>query len=68
MEDKLLAFRFLTIQCRSCGCDFIISPTEQEWFLKTRLSIPSHCPVCRQERKLAKQQATQGQGGERDGS
>jgi hypothetical protein len=70
MENRLTAFRFLTIQCRTCGCDFIITPQMQEWALSKKLSIPTHCPQCLQERKAQKQQeqATPGRGGGLDDS
>jgi Zn finger protein HypA/HybF involved in hydrogenase expression len=61
MESRVGEFRFLTINCKTCKFNFIITPSEQEFYLKKQLSIPVHCPECRQKRKQAK---LNGQGGD----
>jgi predicted Zn-ribbon and HTH transcriptional regulator len=60
MENKTAGFRFLVLKCRDCGFDFTITPSEQRWLLDKELAIPSHCPSCRLQRKLARkiEQAT----------
>ena len=61
-------FRFLTIQCRDCSCDFIVTPSQQRWLLERSLSIPSHCPSCLLQRKLTKKIDEQTRlGGENNG-
>lgn len=57
-------FRFLTIKCKTCGYDFTVTPSEQEWYLSHEFSIPVHCPECRQKRKQA-QIESNGRGSER---
>lgn len=66
MVSNTAEFRFLTIKCKTCGFDFVITPSEQKWFRDSQLSIPVHCLECRQKRKQAKLEV-QGQGGERNG-
>jgi len=46
-------FRFLVVKCRDCGFDFTVTPSQQRWLLERALSIPSHCPSCLLQRKLA---------------
>jgi hypothetical protein len=47
-------FRFQTVRCRDCDCDFVVTPSQQKWMLEHSLSIPSHCPSCLLQRKLAR--------------
>jgi Probable zinc-ribbon domain len=54
-------FRFLTIKCKTCGYDFIVTPSEQKWFFKNSLSIPVHCLECRQKRKQARINGSSGE-------
>jgi predicted Zn-ribbon and HTH transcriptional regulator len=68
----MASFRFLIIKCRDCGFDFTVTPSQQRWLLERALSIPSHCPSCLLQRKLAKkieeQAANNGQRGGNNGS
>jgi ribosomal protein S27E len=64
----MASFRFLICKCRDCGFDFTITPGEQRWLLERELSIPSHCPSCRLQRKLAKKTGGQAvQDGDQNG-
>lgn len=50
-----------TLTCRDCGCEFIFSASEQEFFAEKGFSNePGRCPQCRAARK---QQSRGGFGG-----
>ena len=53
-NDTNTGFRFQTVKCRDCDCDFVVTPSQQRWLLERFLSMPSHCPSCLLQRKLAK--------------
>jgi hypothetical protein len=53
-NDTINNFRFLTCRCRDCDADFVITPSQQQWLLERSLSIPTHCPSCLLQRKIAK--------------
>jgi hypothetical protein len=48
-HDKFLA-------CRDCGTAFVITADEQEFYARQgRISEPTRCYACRQQRKLARE-------------
>lgn len=44
LEDKIL-------KCCDCGCEFVFSVSEQEYFAKKEFVDPSRCLQCRLARK-----------------
>ena len=48
MEDK-------TIVCKDCGCEFIFTAGEQEFYKEKGFeNEPVRCPACRKARKAAR--------------
>ncbi|MGD0152559.1 MAG: CxxC-x17-CxxC domain-containing protein [Thermacetogeniaceae bacterium] len=43
-EEKIL-------KCRECGCEFVFSASEQEYFAEKEFADPGRCLQCRQVRK-----------------
>ena len=52
MEQIKADFRDMVMQCRDCGCGFVVRAGEQEWYFKKGLAIPKRCPECRQQRRF----------------
>jgi CxxC-x17-CxxC domain-containing protein len=46
-----------TIQCVTCGREFLFTAKEQEFFLSKGFKEPRHCRECRQHRKQERDQA-----------
>lgn len=46
-----------TIQCVTCGREFLFTAKEQEFFLSKGFKEPRHCRECRQQRKQERDQA-----------
>ncbi len=46
-----------TIQCVTCGREFLFTAKEQEFFLSKGFKDPRHCRECRQHRKQERDQA-----------
>ncbi|MEK9147541.1 MAG: hypothetical protein AAB593_01375 [Patescibacteria group bacterium] len=42
-----------TKQCQNCNKEFIITPKDFEFYNKIQVPVPSFCPSCRLERRLA---------------
>jgi len=40
-----------TVKCKECGCDFLITASEQNWYAEKEFSEPLRCPECREYRK-----------------
>ncbi|RJP74112.1 MAG: hypothetical protein C4524_13510 [Candidatus Zixiibacteriota bacterium] len=47
----------ITIQCATCGRDFLFTAKEQEFFSGKGFKEPRHCRECRQQRKTDREQA-----------
>ncbi|MBI4039317.1 zinc-ribbon domain containing protein [Candidatus Daviesbacteria bacterium] len=43
----------ITQTCNKCGKQFLIIDTEQQFLQGKNLPMPTQCPNCRQERRLA---------------
>lgn len=57
---RILMFSDKTLTCRDCGCEFVFSASEQDFFAeKGFTNEPSRCPQCRSARK---QQSRNGRG------
>jgi len=41
--------------CKECGIEFTITESEQEFFLKRNLDLPTHCRRCRKFKKLERE-------------
>lgn len=39
--------------CANCNKDFLIVDPEQEFYKKKELPLPTECPKCRQDKRLA---------------
>lgn len=35
----------------ACGAEFEMSPSLVDWYVSRELSVPSHCPACRETRR-----------------
>lgn len=47
-----------TITCKDCGCDFVFSAAEQEFYASKGFeNDPVRCPECRRKRKQARNDA-----------
>lgn len=47
-----MAYEDLSLQCADCGCEFVFSAGEQEFYAEKGLSnAPKRCPQCRNGRK-----------------
>ena len=47
-----MAYEDLTLQCSDCGCDFVFTAGEQEFFASKGLTNhPKRCNECRTNRK-----------------
>ena len=41
----------IILRCKSCGLCYVLQPGEARWLLAKQLSLPTHCPACRQKRR-----------------
>lgn len=49
-----MSFEDITLQCVDCGCEFIFSTSEQEFYEQKGLTnYPKRCKTCRSNRKKA---------------
>ncbi|MEW5819952.1 MAG: CxxC-x17-CxxC domain-containing protein [Cyanobacteriota bacterium] len=46
------------LSCNDCGCEFLFSVEDQEYYYEKRYSQPKRCPECRSQRR----QDSRGQG------
>jgi hypothetical protein len=51
-------FKTMILECRDCGCDFLLTDQEQLSFYRKNLAMPKRCPECRQakHRNLSNEQ------------
>jgi len=64
MLNDVSGYKFLIVKCRDCGFSFGITPEQQQWLYERQLGLFSHCPECREKRRIAK---ANGQDGEAHG-
>lgn len=57
-------FNFIIAKCRDCGYSFTITPAQQAFLARRKLGLFTHCPECREKRRLEKLEANNGQGGD----
>lgn len=43
-----------SIECKGCGSTFILTAGEQRFYKDKKLQLPSHCPDCRERRRIEK--------------
>lgn len=43
----------VTVTCRECGDEFVITTSEQKFYEERELSLPKRCSECRAARKAA---------------
>jgi len=46
-------FKTMILECRDCGCDFLLTDQEQLSFYRKNLAMPKRCPECRQANRKA---------------
>ena len=74
MESNIAAtpnFKTMILECRDCGCDFLLTDQEQLSFYRKNLAMPKRCPECRQANRKINDQAidrASGKGGGEHGS
>ena len=60
-----MSFQDINLQCADCGCEFVFSSSEQEFYEQKGLTnYPKRCKICRNNRKSANSRG--GGGGRRD--
>jgi hypothetical protein len=62
-------FKTMILECRDCGCDWLLTDQEQLSFYRKKLAMPKRCPECRQaNRKALVDQATDRSSGKAGGN
>ncbi|MDD3014724.1 MAG: zinc-ribbon domain containing protein [Candidatus Gastranaerophilales bacterium] len=47
-----MSFEDITLQCKDCGCEFVFSASEQEFYeQKGLINFPKRCKPCRNAKK-----------------
>jgi hypothetical protein len=57
--------RVETRHCKRCHAVFFVRGDERRFFESKGLLVPTHCPTCRRERRLMKEEAAQRPEGEK---
>lgn len=39
------------ITCKDCGCEFVVSEKEQNWYKERGFELPKRCYQCRKDRR-----------------